>query len=764
MHHFIYPLQDTFITNTVGLDSLNFGLDETLRLGTQNITLNITSPTTSYPISQSVSNLCITSFSGSVLNASLYGTSSFSIGTISSSINENISSSNFTGTLTGSITGSSFTGSLTGFSGSFNGNFVGIVSGSLWTDYLGYFNGSMIGFAGQIVEGILVGYNTLPNQNTSVSENIYVNRILIQFDINPISKSISNGDIINPEFRLKLSVAREKNLPINYNIYAFPISESWVMGDGYLSDNGSTQGASWIYKDSFGGNQWEMTGSTYIQSLSVTQSFNYQVGDIDMDVTPIVISWLSGSIANNGILLISSDEFSPTGSGIGLYFFSKDTNTIYEPILDVGWNDSIWITGSITTSSINISTIPAGISGIVSDSSSISGSLFGGFTGVGDIIVETDLTASGLIDIYGTSGLILSMSIVGNISGSVSSSIVTVYKMCNSFTPNFNAGFGFIGGQDQSQYQGLDVYGWGNPYATFNQYDWWSDHVYQQEFGPVFSCGPYLSGSFTCSMVTMSFLMGELIDGIFSGSTFTSSFFNGYRLGSGFLVGTWDEQLINGTNISSSYPFKPMFPNAINVGFYGSYVNGNAFGSIINLSASMGLFDYGIFNGVFIDGPLVGMKIIAPFTGSILTSSYSYTSSINLISSSLTPVNFNKSFTTVLQDIQTTVKSGDIIRINVFARPEFPLKNFNRQTQFTQFLIPQYLPTSSYYCIKDNETEQTILDFDLNTKLSCDTNGNFFMLDTTSFPQERYFKILIRTENSGSIYTFDKSSIFKIVR
>ena len=80
------------------------------------------------------------------------------------------------------------------------------------------------------------------------------------------------------------------------------------------------------------------------------------------------------------------------------------------------------------------------------------------------------------------------------------------------------------------------------------------------------------------------------------------------------------------------------------------------------------------------------------------------------------------------------------------------------------YLNNYFLPTSSYYAIKDNETEQVVLDFDQYTKLSCDGSGNYFMLDTTSYPQERYFRLLIRVEDSGSIYTFDKSNIFKIVR
>jgi len=37
-------------------------------------------------------------------------------------------------------------------------------------------------------------------------------------------------------------------------------------------------------------------------------------------------------------------------------------------------------------------------------------------------------------------------------------------------------------------------------------------------------------------------------------------------------------------------------------------------------------------------------------------------------------------------------------------------------------------------------------------------------LDTTSYPQERYFRFLIRIEENGLVYTFDKNNIFKIVR
>ena len=251
MHHMLFPTQDTFITNTIGFNNLNFGLDEILRVGTKSTIIKILSPTTTIPISQSVSNLCVFGFSGSIFSSSLYGTSSVAIGAISSSA-AIVLTSYFTGDVTGS--------SLTGFSGSISGSFSGSISGSLLTNYLDYFSGFVIGFTGKIITGSIAGVDVFQQQNINVTNNIFLNRALVQFDLSAISQSIKNGDITNPKFTLKMNVAREEELPIQYNLYAFPISESWVMGDGYVSDGGSAAGASWNFRDFDGGVTWSMAG------------------------------------------------------------------------------------------------------------------------------------------------------------------------------------------------------------------------------------------------------------------------------------------------------------------------------------------------------------------------------------------------------------------------------------------------------------------------------------------------------------------------
>jgi hypothetical protein len=65
-------------------------------------------------------------------------------------------------------------------------------------------------------------------------------------------------------------------------------------------------------------------------------------------VTGIVNRWLSGSIPNNGFIVHHGLENEENTLDYGvLKFFSKETNTIYEPKLEVVWNDVSFVTGSL---------------------------------------------------------------------------------------------------------------------------------------------------------------------------------------------------------------------------------------------------------------------------------------------------------------------------------------------------------------------------------------------------------------------------------
>jgi|2_EtaG_2_1085320.scaffolds.fasta_scaffold18324_2 hypothetical protein len=224
----------------------------------------------------------------------------------------------------------------------------------------------------------------------------YPTRVMLQFDLTSVSESINSGEIPSPslsgsvgepytgsKFYLKLYEAEgNQEQSSDYNITGNAISESWDEGRGKFGANPQVKdGVSWNFrKFPVGGSgiSWATSGSSFISQsgFDVSQSFSSSKPDIEMDITRIARAWLSGSIpisgssgstafdmsspvsggiANNGILLsFSGSQETDTETFGQLKFFSRNTNTIYSPKLEVRWDDHVIATGSATGSLLQI--------------------------------------------------------------------------------------------------------------------------------------------------------------------------------------------------------------------------------------------------------------------------------------------------------------------------------------------------------------------------------------------------------------------------
>ena len=226
----------------------------------------------------------------------------------------------------------------------------------------------------------------------------YSTRMLVQFDLTSISKSIENlmstneeiipnADIdVGSKFYLRLYEAEgNKELSSNYGITAHAVSESWDEGRGKFGSTPQvTDGVSWNYRKwptGGSGIGWTTSGSSYISasmiggsvSVVASQSFSSSKPDIEMNVTDIIVPMLSSSqtyladgadgteddmtkrIRNNGIILRFTGSQETDSETFGqLKFFSSNTNTIYSPKLEFRWDDHIPATGSNTGSLLQI--------------------------------------------------------------------------------------------------------------------------------------------------------------------------------------------------------------------------------------------------------------------------------------------------------------------------------------------------------------------------------------------------------------------------
>lgn len=103
-------------------------------------------------------------------------------------------------------------------------------------------------------------------------------------------------------------------------------------------------------------------------------------------------------------------------------------------------------------------------------------------------------------------------------------------------------------------------------------------------------------------------------------------------------------------------------------------------------------------------------------------------------------------------------------RFRITAQPKYPVRSFSTTSIY---LINYALPAASYWGIRDENTEEMIVDFDTNfTKISCDSTGPYFDVYMDGLQPERYYRILIKTTLDGSTTVVDDSNnnIFKVVR
>lgn len=214
-------------------------------------------------------------------------------------------------------------------------------------------------------------YLQQPEQNTGRDELLEVGKLYYGSTID-VARTLIKFDVSNLETGsgwkayLNLKSANSEEIPLEYTIYANAVSQSWNMGTGTKFDNITSNGVSWYYKN--GTDKWmdyvgtanlyvsgSDTGSisnggggTWYTASMASQSFSNEPDDIRMDVTNIVNLWVSSSLSNNGFILHHHTSASSDSNDYGiLKFFSKETNTIYEPKLEIVWNDSIIATGSL---------------------------------------------------------------------------------------------------------------------------------------------------------------------------------------------------------------------------------------------------------------------------------------------------------------------------------------------------------------------------------------------------------------------------------
>lgn len=187
-------------------------------------------------------------------------------------------------------------------------------------------------------------------------------RTLIQFDL-PTTASVFSGS----KYYLNLKLANAEKVKRNQTILVYMVSQSWDEGSGYFEQQptNANDGATWRQLGT--GVSWSMAGGDFLtastsQSISLT---SYPLQDLRIDVTNIIQPIVSQSLQNTfyGLALQFpiQDEQDKDNEGV-IKIFSTQTHTIYQPTLEIAWDNQTFITGSLKAiPSLNVKVAPSNL-------------------------------------------------------------------------------------------------------------------------------------------------------------------------------------------------------------------------------------------------------------------------------------------------------------------------------------------------------------------------------------------------------------------
>jgi hypothetical protein len=131
--------------------------------------------------------------------------------------------------------------------------------------------------------------------------------------------------------------------------------------------------------------------------------------------------------------------------------------------------------------------------------------------------------------------------------------------------------------------------------------------------------------------------------------------------------------------------------------------------------------------------------------------------------SSINEVSLDNS-TIYIKNLRDSYQEGEIAKLRIGCREKYPTIMYVTSSNYT---ITKRVPATTYYQIKDEVTEEILVPYHMDgTKVSCDSEGNYILIDMNTFLPERFYRITFKLVNSNSteVRFIDQNFIFKVIR
>jgi len=109
----------------------------------------------------------------------------------------------------------------------------------------------------------------------------------------------------------------------------------------------------------------------------------------------------------------------------------------------------------------------------------------------------------------------------------------------------------------------------------------------------------------------------------------------------------------------------------------------------------------------------------------------------------------NSKVSVIPKNLKESYVVGEIDKIYLVTRDPFPDRRFDSVQRYKS---TYFLPSESYFRIRDVVSGVTLYDFDLYSAISCDATGSYFILDTTYLESDRYYSIDLKVKSSNLVF------------
>lgn len=128
------------------------------------------------------------------------------------------------------------------------------------------------------------------------------------------------------------------------------------------------------------------------------------------------------------------------------------------------------------------------------------------------------------------------------------------------------------------------------------------------------------------------------------------------------------------------------------------------------------------------------------------------------VTGSLKPIPSSK-LSILPKNLKQSYVQGEVDKIYLVVRDQFPDKRFDAVQRYKN---TYYLPTSSYFRIRDEVSDVEIHSFDQYSAINCDTSGSYISLDTTGLQANRFYVLDLKVQTATSTFFPEFNYRFKV--